>query len=487
MMFRFQATNLPRLIIFLTLIVFSLSGCRTTRRMIWYNVPGIADHEIFPSRSIGRGEKTRTLKSGMVQQFPDLNQWAFGKRYKQGDSAESFFRRTGTIAFLQLRNDTIIHEFYAEEFNASSTFTTFSLAKVFVSTLVGIAIREGKIRSVEQPIAEFLPEFRDPALAEIRIRNLLQMTSGLRSGEKFSNPFNRTVRMYYGANLKKATHKPKLKDKPGTKFEYLNLNTQILAQVLEAATGAPISEYMQEKIWKPAGMEADASWSLDREGGMEKAFCCINGLARDFARFGLLFLQNGMVGSDTLVGKEWISKATSLDTANGSHMRYQYSWFTSAEEIDYYGQGLIGQYLYICPTTNTVIVRLGRKIEFSPWYDMFKFLSGISYLPGKVNMSKSELLIYEGEYSFGRSSRGDTSLQGKRVEIIAKQGYLKIKSDFRKTFRTEPESSMLFFNLKEARKLKFNFDEDQKVESIKWSRRGISWELTPKVREEEGR
>lgn len=479
-MFRSRVTNNHR-IGFIVLLLFActlaFSGCKTVWRTVWYNVPGINDHEKFPYRTVNRGDWVQPLTEGYEEPLPPLESWAFGKRYKEGDTPDEFFKRTGTIAFLVLHGDTIMHEYYAKNFDRESTFTTFSLAKVYVSTLVGIAIEEGYIKSLDQQVSDFLPEFEDSALSDITIKHLVQMTSGLKSHEKFSNPFNKVVKMYYGSDLRKASRNLKVKHTPGTRFRYLNINTLILSFVLKEATGMPVSKYLEEKIWKPAGMESNATWSLDHEGGEEKAFCCINGHARDFARFGLLFLRQGRCGGDTLISGDWICEATSLDTTQGSHMRYQYNWYTSAEEEDYFGQGLIGQYLYICPKTNTVIVRLGRKIEFSPWYSMFKILAGVSYLPKKIDIPKEELRRFEGDYTFGLSNRGDSALVGKVATINAKNGFLKVKADFRSSFKVQPESDSLFFHLRDARKLKFHIDDDGDVTGIHWERRGNSWEL----------
>ena len=458
-------------------LLMNLSGCKTGWRALVYNIPGISDYQIFPSREIKKGERVTPLVEGYETGLPPTDQWALGKSYHKGDSLEQFFKKTGTVAFLMLKNDTILSEYYAPDYDQYSTFTTFSLAKVFVSTLAGIAIQEGYIGSLEDPVALYLEEFRDSMLKEVTIKHLMQMTSGIRSGESMLNPFGRVVKLYYGQNLDKAMKNIRLKYAPGTVFEYLNINSQLLARVVQKATGRPLATYLQEKIWIPAGMESDASWSLDHENGEEKAFCCLNARARDFARFGLLFLNEGKCGNDSILASNWVCEATSLDTTFGSNMRYQYNWYTSAEGIDFYGEGLIGQFLYICPGTETIIVRLGKKLEISPWYDMFRTLAKVSYKPQKIELSKKELKKFEGNYVFGTSNFGGSDLEGKLARITAKKGHLHIKPQFKKNFNMLPESPTLFFNPKETRKMKFFTDESGEIKGMEWSRRGLTWEL----------
>ena len=463
-------------VLFLLVTTLSLSSCTTAWRSIVYNLPNITDYKIFPYKTVGVAPTPYPINEAAKKELPPVESWALGKKSHHLESMEEFFKKTGTVALLELEGDSLHFEYYAEGFDKESIFTTFSLAKVFVSTLVGIAIGEGHIESVDQPVADFLPQFRrDSALQTLTLRHLLQMTSGLQKIEGIA----KVARLYYGKRLDKETQRVKIKEDPGSKFLYANFNTQILSLVLKEATGRSVAEYLEEKVWIPAGMEAPATWSLDREGGMEKAFCCINARARDYLRFGMIFLDQGRLNGKQIVPIDWVLQATDVDTIGGSLKGYQYHWFTSAEHVDFFGQGLVGQFLYVAPETGTVILRLGKKIEFTPWYDIFKILGHLSYKPEKIPLTKEELKPFEGEYVFYNSLSGDTSLIGKAVRITAKDDHLKVNPEFKSAFNMDPASETLFFNQKDSRKIHFHFDENGNIISLDWTRRGNVWELVP--------
>ncbi|MCB9232019.1 MAG: serine hydrolase [Bacteroidia bacterium] len=464
----------------LLLLSLAMSSCTAVWRSTIYNAPGVNDYRIFPSRTVHAPDQPYPLLEGFQQPLPDPATWAMGDKYHPGDTPEEFFRKTGTTAFLVLHGDTLVHEYYSPDQDQNSTFTTFSLAKVFVSTLVGIAIHEGAIQSVDQLAADFLPELKnDSLLARLKIRHLLQMTSGIRPHESPANLINGIGRLYYGPDLEKTLRHLQGQYPPGTRFRYVNTNTQILGRILVKATGKPLAQYLEEKIWIPAGMESDATWSLDHEGGEEKAFCCLNAHARDFARFGLLFLNQGICKGSCLVPENWICDATALDTLEGARDRYQYCWYTSAEQIDFYGEGLIGQFVYVSPTTNTVIVRLGKKLinYATPWYDVLRALARVEAKPIRRERSKADLRQYAGTYIFDPSNLGDSALVGKKVEITACQGYLKCNPEFRNAFRMEPGPGHTFFNLDEGRRMEFAPNDQGEIRRIVWSKRGNVWQV----------
>jgi len=209
------------------------------------------------------------------------------------------------------------------------------------------------------------------------IENLLQMTSGIKFNEDYSNPFSNVSTLYYGTNIKKAMSKMKLESEPGKEFKYVSGNTQMLGLALEnVITGESITEYFQEKLWQPLGMEFEASWSIDREkNGVEKTFCCINAAARDFAKIGRLYLNKGKWNGKQVISENWITNSTKIDTTFGSPWNYQYNWWLPTKTGDFMAHGKGGQYLYVNPDKNLIIVRLGIKSEDIDWPSIFVFLA----------------------------------------------------------------------------------------------------------------
>lgn len=204
---------------------------------------------------------------------------------------------TGTTDFIVIQNDRLVYEQYLNGHDRDSTQTSFSVAKSFVSALVGIAIADGHIQSVDDPITAYLPELRerDPRFERVALRPLLTMASGLRyqdGGLPWSADDTKT---YYATDLRQlALEDSSVEQEPGQRFEYNNYHPLLLGLVLERATGKPVAQYLEEKLWQPLGMEADGSWSLDSEGsGFEKMESDINGRAIDFAKFGSLYLNGG--------------------------------------------------------------------------------------------------------------------------------------------------------------------------------------------------
>lgn len=456
------------------------SSCSSIGRVFWYNVPGAGDYKIFASRQVkGDSLRTRTIPESSLQELPDIKTWAAGKASKKVVAPEELFQKTGTIAFLVIQKGQMQYEWYRKGYDSSAVYTSFSLSKIMLSSLVGIALEDGKIKSLDQPVSDFLGSFRESGLDKVSLRHLLQMTSGLKSSESPVNPFSRLARMYYGRNLDRELRNFDLEYQPGEKFKYLSLNTQVLSQVLISVYDKPLAELFSEKIWSRMGSLKDGSWSLDKKDGMEKAFCCFNFHARDMARYGMLLLDDGVYKGDTIIPPDWIHTVMKLDTLGGSTQNYQMYWYTSAEQEDIFGQGLLGQFLYIAPETETVILRLGKKIEFSPWYAMFKYLSGTDYHPGEMPMSRSDLRKYEGNYVFYQSLNGDSALIGKGVRISARSGYLKVNPEFRSAVKMVPVSDGLFYNYGDGRKMCFHFNAEGKVEKFEWTRLGNSWELVP--------
>jgi CubicO group peptidase (beta-lactamase class C family) len=327
-------------------------------------VPGIDEYSIFENRKV---------EKGITQE------WPAGKNYNKTQLSQTELdrnKRLESVAFLVIKNDSVRFEQYWDGYGDTSLTNSFSMGKTFVSILTGIAIQEGKIKSVDQPIGEFLPEFNTKESGKLSIKNLLTMSSGINFDEDYSNPLAFPAQAYYGTDLKKLVCKYKVTEDPGKVFKYLSGNTAILGMVLEKATGKPISEYASEKLWKPMGAKMPAFWSLDHKNGLEKAYCCFNSDARDFARFGQLYLDSGRWKGVQLVPQEYVLKSIQLaglkDDDGSPNLRYGYSWWILPEykgHFIFYARGILGQYIIVIPDLKMVIVRLGKKREAEKKHD----------------------------------------------------------------------------------------------------------------------
>ncbi|MBC7524616.1 MAG: serine hydrolase, partial [Flavobacterium sp.] len=254
---------------------------------------------------------------------------------------------------------------------------SFSMAKSVTSILIGCAIDEGLIKSVDEPITNYIPELTKNGFDKVTIKHVLQMTSGIRFNESYINPFGHAAGFYYGLNLRKKIKRLKLKREPGKKFQYTSGNTQLLGLILERSLkGRTITSYLQEKLWTPLEMEYGASWSIDKEeNGLEKTFCCLNATARDFAKIGRLYKNKGNWNGKQIISQKWVEESTKLDTTDGSVSYYQYQWWLPSNDGDFMAEGILGQFIYVNPSKSIVIVRMGKNYGRINWSDLFILLS----------------------------------------------------------------------------------------------------------------
>ena len=356
----------PFLILF---ILLSVSSCKLGRFVI-YNFADINDHKKFPSRTIEKPQESWTFATRDTLK-PPRNIAADGVDMEWRE----FLKEHKSVAFLLIKNDTIIVEDYLYDYDRASVVPSFSMAKSVVSILLGIAIEEGYIESVQDPVTKYLPEMREE-FDQVTIEHLLQMTSGLDYNESYVNPFGDAATSYYGRNLTKMVNKSKLETEPGQRFSYVSGDTQILTNLLSSALGEQtVSGYLEEKLWKPLGMEYDASWSLDRKEGLEKGFCCLNARAKDFAKIGRLYLNKGSWNGKQIVPESWVEMSTMIDSSNGSADFYQYQWWIRPGGNDYYANGILGQYIYVNPELNIIAVRLGKKTGGVGWSGLMASLA----------------------------------------------------------------------------------------------------------------
>lgn len=347
-------------------------------RILRYGQSDIGDANIFPERLIARGHTISPIERGDAGALYEV-EYSY-KDQTRTEALDDLIERTGTRAFLILRDDTLIFEKYLKS-SRESVNTSFSSAKSFVSALIGAAIADGSIGSVNDPVIQYIPEIAGRGLDQLTIRDLLLMNSGIRyvEGDElpfYYAPFADDSLTYYPPELRKIALSVEASAAPiGQTFRYNNYHLLLEGMVLERATGMQVAEYLQEKIWKPMGAEYSASWSLDsEESGFEKMESGINARAIDFARFGLIFLHNGSWNGIQILPESWVRESTeplrpdpraweTMSYLLNYGIYYKYHWWGLKNPdgtYDFYAHGRYDQIVYVAPRKNVVIVRLGE-------------------------------------------------------------------------------------------------------------------------------
>lgn len=291
--------------------------------------------------------------------------WPIHKDYNTVEETKALSEMNdtlGTVAFLIIKNDSIWFEKYFEGFGKNSQTNSFSMAKSVTSALLGKAIDDGFIKSLDQPVVDFYSQYEGTGLT---VGDLSSMASGLDWDESYSNPFGMTARAYYDSDLAENILKLKVVNTPGVRYEYLSGNTQLLAMVIQKSlqnTSIDLSTYLEESFWQPMGFEQPALWQVDdKEHRLVKAYCCIGSNARDFARFGKLYKDYGKWKGQQILDSAFVAKSITPRFAKSPE--YGYGFWLS----DFLGKkifamrGILGQYVVVVPEDDLIIVRLGHQ------------------------------------------------------------------------------------------------------------------------------
>lgn len=359
------------------------------RVIAWGNSDSF-DWQKFPAHSL----KAAPVPFTFVE-APDDHVPAFFAQLAGVDNWEVFLEENRTQAFIVIQDVTVLYEEYFNDTQRDSIVTSFSVAKSFTSALIGIAIDEGYINSVNDPITDYLPELavRDSRFENITIRDLLMMSSGLEYKENRFPGLNGddALTTYYPDQRFLALQNTKIIDLPGAYFLYNKYHPQLLGMILERTTGRSVTEYLQRKIWNPLGMEFGGSWSIDSEASnFEKMETGVNARAIDFAKFGQLFLNRGVSNDQQVISQAWIEESTKPYLPSDYSAYYPADWFSDLPEQGYYqymwwgtaikpgsydfmAAGDRGQFIYVSPRNALVIVRNGIDygISFEGWFELF--------------------------------------------------------------------------------------------------------------------
>ena len=348
-------------------IEYLIKGVRTIY-LTGNNTAFISDYEYFDNREIANSNP---------------EPWPIHKNFNQFIETEELKvlnEQRETKSFLVIKNDSIVFEKYYDGYDENSLSNSFSVAKSIVVSLMGKAIMEGKIKGLDQPVSDYFDEYKEGLASELTVGDLASMSSGMKWNEKYYSVINITSESYFTDDLRSVILRQKIIDKPGQSFRYSSGDTQLLAMVIEKATGTTLSDYLSEKFWKPMGAENNALWQLDSDNyGMEKAYCCIASTARDFARFGKLYINNGKWGNGIILDSSFVELATK--PVFNSSPYYGYGWWLYNFEGKkvFTMNGHRGQFVISFPEENIIIVRQGSFNEkgrvSNNSGDLYKYIS----------------------------------------------------------------------------------------------------------------
>lgn len=290
--------------------------------------------------------------------------WPLHKNYNEvnlSEDLEAFHKKTQTVAFVLIKNDSVYLEKYYDNYGSDSKSNSFSVAKSFVSALLGKAIMDGYIQSLDQKVIDFIPEIKGPYADLVTVGDLASMASGQRWDEAYYSPLSVTTAAYFVEDLGKLILTQPIDEVPGIEFIYKSGTTQLLGMVISKATGKNLTDYLYETLWNPMGAEHESFWQVDSaKKGLEKAYCCIASNAKDFARLAKLYKDHGKWNGKVLLDSTFVTK--SIQPRFPESPEYGYSWWLK----EYKGhkvfmmRGHLGQYVITFPEENLILVRLGH-------------------------------------------------------------------------------------------------------------------------------
>lgn len=348
------------------------------RRILTYGESDTGDIDRFPARPI-LSASTASVLPVEVADIPETVTWSY-LGVQNTEKLSDLIRRNQTEAFLIARGDRIIFDFYNHR-EAGDPHTSFSSVKSVNSALIGAAIADGYIESVDDPVIRYVPEIAGRGLDRLTVRDLLLMNSGIKYLDDeelplYRIPFGYGAITYYSSDLRRVALSVEAGDTPvGAAFRYNNYHPLLEGLIIERVTGMHVAEYLQERIWKPMGAQFPASWSMDSTAsGFEKMESGLNAAPVDYARFGLIFLHKGYWNGGQILPEEWVEESTSPlrpDPRRWESARswpdyggyYKYHWWginNPDGTYDFYAHGKYNQIVYVAPRKNVVIVRLGK-------------------------------------------------------------------------------------------------------------------------------
>lgn len=338
-------------------------------------IPTIYDAKKYGSVEVLQASASPSLIY-TTQEMPDDSSWMPEKYYKKYGGIDQMLEESNTTAFLVLKNGKVYYEKYFNGIEKGDLTQIFSITKTIVTSALGLALQDGYFQSLDQPVSDFIPEFKREGLDKITLYHLAQMQSGL-SYDEYKRVVQ-TLKFYHQKNVTPVILNPKVSSEPGTVFKYKSIDTQLLGLCIEKAVGRPFLEYINERLFSKLGFEDQVLWSVDSEESRNiKFYGGLNISARDLAKFGHLIQNNGVLNGEQILSP--MSSSFCEDAAcRNIKGNYCNGWWYDqwdAEKNVFFGAGFRGQIMLINKTDNVVIVRLGENKGGLKWYEMLKQLS----------------------------------------------------------------------------------------------------------------
>ncbi|WP_430934582.1 serine hydrolase [Saccharicrinis sp. 156] len=394
----------PLTMVLFILVILSVKYSPTyVYRLVSQNVADVYDYQYYENRKIEGSKDTFRFAEKPEEDYVES---LFEDRVQQSgfQSFDEWAEKSRTTALIFIRQDTILYEKYFNGFSKESYFHSQSMAKSFISFLIGAAIDDGFVTSVDDPMTKYIPELktRNPDFEKITIKNLLEMRSGLDyfeghfPGTYIHLPWHDEAVGYYHPNVRKLLlKKVDIASEPGKKFQYCNYNTSYLGLIVERATNKTVSEYLGDKLWSQI-MEYDALFSIDsKKSGFEYMPSRLIARAVDYARFGRLMLNDGNWNGKPIISEDWVRESTRenkdipreiypawLGGDNCEHTYYNYQWWgntNSDATVQFFANGNLGQAIYVIPDKEIIIVHCGNSNQFFSAYDLWHVADCIEY------------------------------------------------------------------------------------------------------------
>ncbi|WP_319480923.1 serine hydrolase [uncultured Draconibacterium sp.] len=472
---------IPILLIVLALVVLCIKYSPSyVYRLITQNVADVYDYQKYENRVINGSEDTFQFEKELDESYVEslFQDRVLGSGFKTFDE---WAKKSQTTALIFIRKDTILYEKYFNGFESNSYFHSQSMAKSFISFLIGAAIDEGLISGVNDPMTLYIPELkeRDPDFEKITIKNLLEMRSGLKyvtgyfPGTYIHLPWHAEAVGYYHPNVRKLLlKKVDIAREPGKTFEYNNYNTSYLGLIIERATNKTVSEYLEDKLWSQI-MTQDALFSVDsKKSGFEYMPSRLIARANDYARFGRLFLYEGNWNGKQIISKDWVVKSTRenksipreiypdwLGGDNCNHTYYSYQWWGNTNcdsTFEFFANGNLGQQIYVIPDKEIIIVHCGNSLEYYGESDLMHAADCIRF--NDFHQSITNIGVDETIKQYREKKKQFPSYQAFDEQFLIGKGYAFLNAgkieDAQKIFAlnidTYPDSWTVYNNMGEA-------------------------------------
>ncbi|MGM9477667.1 serine hydrolase domain-containing protein [Pedobacter sp. GSP4] len=357
-----------------------------------YRTPRAGTYKIFPQEVAHKSSSAFHFARNGVQRN-DLDTLHVLDGNNQSITLKDYLKNGEINAFLVIRNDSVLYERYAHGYSDSTLTSVFSGAKSIISILIGQAIGEGSIKSLNDKVTQYIPELKaNPAFENITLKNLLDMKSGLEFNDALGGVikafFSDEAKYYYTDDMQAQLLKVKLVNQPGTVWQYKSIDPILLGWVLKKATGKSVAQYFETHLWQQIGTQYNATWGLDQTNGLTNTASRFQVTAIDFAKIGRLYLNKGMYEGKQVVPENWVNQLLNIGAEKPASAKgwqksaHHYLWWIPQEgdKGDYAAEGMLGQRLYVDPKTNTIIVQFAaRGAGNYPYRKISRYLSGLPF------------------------------------------------------------------------------------------------------------